>query len=829
MIRILLGSSYFDGWENEETYVTQDPLGNPVDKNHPWNKTTIPKPQKRDFADKYSWVVSPRIYDKRTDTHVCCDTGGGPFARQWVTAKAGLVDLGYLKATGDSIQMVLPKIAEHARDGARVEGPAVVERDRARPRPLLPPGLLGARRALQPREGAVEVRAGRTKSWNDFKVPEEAVSVGFHEAARGVHLAPHGDPGRQDRELPALPADAVEREPPRRLRDTRAPTRTRCRTRRSSRRTGRRTSRASTSCAPFAASTRACRAACTCTAAGRVRKVVHTPTGLADDGEVDRRRSPRALLGRVQELDERLEASRDPGVREAAEELVATVMELYGEGLERIFGRSRKGAGGPRVRDGLLDDGVVASLLLIHGLTRSRSTSGSRRRSSGCGRTWGRTAATSSCSARGRRRPPAPEGSCNGCPSSASTLELAIKQALDEAAPDLAGIEVEGVVGIGRRRPPAAARSASRPPAGTARRPAVAATRPGRAASNGLDDSRRGAAIGRRRSCRGERRRHAARLPQRVRGVRRRARRASSTTACSPARPARGASSCRWPAGRSAATALQLSRCRCSRDGGREGRGRRLSDAPTADGRRRSDRPAARTGAARRCARAAAAERASAATSAAARSPPTTATCSASRSGAIVCACEPCWALRSGDGPYRPTGTRTALARGLRAPGRALGAFRIPIGLAFFFRSSAAAASWRCTRARPARPSASSTSRAGRSSCALNPVLDGPRGRRRGADRQPAGGARPARDRPDRRVLPARRPHPGQLGGDLRRHAVEDAVAALLRGARGGGAVTEVPTSSAQTRGTPALEFSVARRRGRALTRRPDTALHARA
>jgi hydrogenase large subunit len=31
-----------------------------------------------------------------------------------------------------------------------------------------------------------EVRAGRTKSWSDFKVPEENISVGFHEAARGV-------------------------------------------------------------------------------------------------------------------------------------------------------------------------------------------------------------------------------------------------------------------------------------------------------------------------------------------------------------------------------------------------------------------------------------------------------------------------------------------------------------------------------------------------------------------------------------------------------------------------------------------------------------------
>ena len=34
-IRILLGSSYFDDWSREETYVTQDPLGNPVDKHHP--------------------------------------------------------------------------------------------------------------------------------------------------------------------------------------------------------------------------------------------------------------------------------------------------------------------------------------------------------------------------------------------------------------------------------------------------------------------------------------------------------------------------------------------------------------------------------------------------------------------------------------------------------------------------------------------------------------------------------------------------------------------------------------------------------------------------
>ena len=157
-----------------------------MDQHHPWNKVTIPKPQKRDFADKYSWVVSPRIYDERTDTYVCCDTGGGPFARQWVTAKAGLVDFGYAKATGDSIQMVLPKTAsmpEMELEWKVPEKSNAIERDRARTYHQAYSALI----ALHCLERAFEeVRAGRTKSWREFKVPEEAVSVGFHEAARGV-------------------------------------------------------------------------------------------------------------------------------------------------------------------------------------------------------------------------------------------------------------------------------------------------------------------------------------------------------------------------------------------------------------------------------------------------------------------------------------------------------------------------------------------------------------------------------------------------------------------------------------------------------------------
>ena len=37
------------------------------------------------------------------------------------------------------------------------------------------------------------------------------------------------------------------------------------------------------------------------------------------------------------------------------------------------------------------------------------------------------------------------QGSCRSCAASSATLELAVRQALEEAAPDLAGMEVEGV------------------------------------------------------------------------------------------------------------------------------------------------------------------------------------------------------------------------------------------------------------------------------------------------------------------------------------------------------------------------------------------------
>src|SRR3954453_17150025 len=132
-IRILLGSSFYDDWADQPMFVDKDPLGNPVDRRHPWNQHTVPQPQKRDFDGKYSWVMSPRWFDGKD--HLALDTGGGPIARLWSTALAGLVDTGYVKATGRSVQINLPRTALKPEASFEWKIPKwsnAIERNRAR-------------------------------------------------------------------------------------------------------------------------------------------------------------------------------------------------------------------------------------------------------------------------------------------------------------------------------------------------------------------------------------------------------------------------------------------------------------------------------------------------------------------------------------------------------------------------------------------------------------------------------------------------------------------------------------------------------------------------
>jgi Fe-S cluster biogenesis protein NfuA/nitrite reductase/ring-hydroxylating ferredoxin subunit len=149
-------------------------------------------------------------------------------------------------------------------------------------------------------------------------------------------------------------------------------------------------------------------------------------------------------LERFQELAARLEAIDDPAARELAEGMIGTMLELYGEGLVRIFDALEHA---PDVRDGLTQDGVVASLLLIHGLypiPLAERVEEALERVRPYMETHG--GGVELVRLEGNVAHLRLLGGCDGCAASSSTMELAIREALDEAAPDLDGVEVEGLV-----------------------------------------------------------------------------------------------------------------------------------------------------------------------------------------------------------------------------------------------------------------------------------------------------------------------------------------------------------------------------------------------
>jgi hydrogenase large subunit len=187
-IRILLGSSFYDDWQEYEPFVTADPLGNPIDRRHPWNQTTLPHPQARDFAPggKYTWVMSPRWFEPRTGELLALDTGGGALARLWVTALAGLVRQGGIEATGSSVKIRLPRTTSMPEVEFEWKVPRwsnALERNRARSYFQAYAAAAAFHFLDMARK---ELFTGETKTATEFRVPDNAIGCGFHEAVRGV-------------------------------------------------------------------------------------------------------------------------------------------------------------------------------------------------------------------------------------------------------------------------------------------------------------------------------------------------------------------------------------------------------------------------------------------------------------------------------------------------------------------------------------------------------------------------------------------------------------------------------------------------------------------
>lgn len=128
---------------------------------------------------------------------------------------------------------------------------------------------------------------------------------------------------------------------------------------------------------------------------------------------------------------------------ERAQELVREVVGLYGAGLQRIMAVLDDPAHGSGWAERLATDDLVASLLLVHGLhphdVHRRVSDALDRVRPYLGSHGGDVDLIEVTDDAVRL---AFRGSCKSCPSSAVTLELAVRDAIRAAAPEISSIEV---------------------------------------------------------------------------------------------------------------------------------------------------------------------------------------------------------------------------------------------------------------------------------------------------------------------------------------------------------------------------------------------------
>lgn len=147
-------------------------------------------------------------------------------------------------------------------------------------------------------------------------------------------------------------------------------------------------------------------------------------------------------MQRIEELIRQIEGMADPNARAAAVELVRSLMEFHGAGLERVMEiTARAGEPGLKIIDDFGRDELVGSLLLLYGQhpvaleVRVRGALDKVRpylHSHG-----GDVELLGVDEGIVRLRM---QGRCSGCPSSALTLKSAIEEAICEAAPDVVEI-----------------------------------------------------------------------------------------------------------------------------------------------------------------------------------------------------------------------------------------------------------------------------------------------------------------------------------------------------------------------------------------------------
>jgi Fe-S cluster biogenesis protein NfuA/nitrite reductase/ring-hydroxylating ferredoxin subunit len=163
---------------------------------------------------------------------------------------------------------------------------------------------------------------------------------------------------------------------------------------------------------------------------------------LLEDRELTERAARIAAL-----LDE-IESLPDPTERARVTDIVQGLLALYGEGLRRMLAIVERDGrtAGVHLLEAFARDELIAHLLLLHDLhpvdVKTRVAHALEEVRPYLQSHGGNVELLGVDGGVARLRL---QGSCHGCPSSTMTLTLAIEEAIRKAAPDLEGIEVEGV------------------------------------------------------------------------------------------------------------------------------------------------------------------------------------------------------------------------------------------------------------------------------------------------------------------------------------------------------------------------------------------------
>jgi Fe-S cluster biogenesis protein NfuA len=156
------------------------------------------------------------------------------------------------------------------------------------------------------------------------------------------------------------------------------------------------------------------------------------------------KREFRVHTERVEKLVSRLDGCGDPELRAIALELVQSVVELHGAALERMLESISQTPAGEQALDEAIEDDLVASVLLLHGLhpdsIETRVLRALEKVRPYLHSHGGDVDFVSVDEGRVRIKL---LGSCGSCPSSSITIKNAVEDALYGAAPDIVEIIAE--------------------------------------------------------------------------------------------------------------------------------------------------------------------------------------------------------------------------------------------------------------------------------------------------------------------------------------------------------------------------------------------------